>query len=553
MLYQLPTYPFLVPPELSQNSSDVYFVVVVGGGLSGLTTACALAVAGVPVVLLDEDNTVGVKGAASRGICYTQKSLEIFDKLGIYQKLVDKGIQWSIGRAYAGEHEVFSFDLNQQFSYGLQPKFINIQQFYIEMFLVNRLEELKAKGCAVDLRWLSKVVQFENSKDQAILTVETPAGSYTIQTQYVVDATGANTPFHEWLGVAVNKVFGDDRWCIADIRFPEHLPPIERITWIEASFNDNRAVWQHLMADNVWRIDYQMPANSDPDYISRPEVVADRLRKQFGDLTFELVWVGPYLYRSQCIQSLFTKNVFFVGDSVKLVSPFGARGGNSGIADADNLAWKLAAFYKQRCHANTLSAYHAERHQAALENVKVSRRTARFLRPQSPFEGLLRSAVIGLAKEFPFARLLVNTGRMALANPYQATDMNPKALNLPNLPISFFNAHNSDISTDINRLILKFDGKYLLLLWQVKMDELKNLKTLFSGYPIVILPVYTHPLSDGLGDEYLVSDILSQLYGHVRWILLRADSYVVGSGDELQHSIQTAIEKNYLLKSTKNV
>jgi 3-(3-hydroxy-phenyl)propionate hydroxylase len=73
----------------------------------------------VPAVLLDEDNTVGVKGAASRGICYTQKSLEIFHRIGIYERIAAKGIQWSVGRTFAGQDEVYAFDLKQQSQFRL--------------------------------------------------------------------------------------------------------------------------------------------------------------------------------------------------------------------------------------------------------------------------------------------------------------------------------------------------------------------------------------------------------------------------------------------------
>ena len=68
----------------------------------------------------------------------------------------------------------------------------------------------------------------------------------------------------------------DDRWCIADVRF-KTSPPAERHTWIEAPFNENRAVWQHLMADDVWRIDYQMAPDADPAYVSREDVLRERL------------------------------------------------------------------------------------------------------------------------------------------------------------------------------------------------------------------------------------------------------------------------------------
>ena len=176
--YELPEYPFQAPPEIAAGAPSHHPIVIVGGGLAGLTAACALAQYGVRAVLLDEDNTVGVKGASSRGICYTQKSLEIFDRLGIYERIAAKGVQWSVGRTFAGEHEVYSFDLRQQGGFGLsaQPPFINIQQFYIEGFLVERIQELGH----VDLRWRNRLTGFQQHADHAVLTVETPDGAYTV-------------------------------------------------------------------------------------------------------------------------------------------------------------------------------------------------------------------------------------------------------------------------------------------------------------------------------------------------------------------------------------
>src|SRR4051812_31094850 len=195
--YQLPEYPFVQPAELREGRSGHHPVVIVGAGLAGLTLACALARYGIAAVVLDEDNTVGVKGASSRGICYTQKSLEIFHRLGVYEHIARKGIQWSVGRTFAGSDEGYSFDLRQQAGYNLssQPPFINIQQFYIEGFLVERIQELGG----VDLRWCNRVTAFRQDAEGATLSVTTPAGDYELRADHVIDASGSHTPFRQWV------------------------------------------------------------------------------------------------------------------------------------------------------------------------------------------------------------------------------------------------------------------------------------------------------------------------------------------------------------------
>ncbi|NMM10734.1 MAG: NAD(P)-binding protein [Polaromonas sp.] len=546
--YALPAYPFAAPPELSTGQVVRHAVVIVGGGITGLTLACSLAHLGVASVLLDEDNTVGVKGAASRGICYTQKSLEIFHKLGIYERIAKKGIQWSVGRTFAGDDEVYSFDLRQQNNFNLstQPPFINIQQFYIEGYLVERIYEL---GHA-DLRWKSRVTAFEQNADFATLTVETPAGSYQLEADHVIDASGAHTPFHQWVGATMQTDHGDDRWCIADVRFSTH-PPVERHTWIEAPFNENRAVWQHLMADDVWRIDYQMAPNADPDYVSREDVVRERLQRQFGeDVQVEIVWVGPYAYRSRCLDQLRVGRVFFMGDTAKVVCPFGARGGNTGVADADNLAWKLAAVLRGRAHPTLLESYNDERLEAAQQNLTVTNRTARFLRPADGMERCFRNAAIGLAKQHPFARSLVNTGRMAVANTYTRSHICESTGGLSVQNVAFHWADGSQGA--VNDLLRWAAGDLLVLVFgKLPAAGIQRLRQLAAHAPVRSVQV--------LGSDDLpqarehVRDVNTRGMGHLQgachvfghaWAIVRPDGYLAATGEAVDSDLIAAVEKS---------
>lgn len=539
--YVLPEYPFVPPPEIASGQTGHHPVVIVGGGLAGLTLACSLARHGIAAVLLDEDNTVGVKGASSRGICYTQKSLEIFHRLGIYERIAAKGIQWSVGRTFAGHDEVYAFDLRQQSAYNLsaQPPFINIQQFYIEGFLVERIGQLGH----VDIRWNNRVTAFTQDADCATLSITTPAGDYQLRADHVIDATGARSPFRAWCGASVTARKGDDRWCIADVRFTKH-PPVERHTWIEAPFNENRAVWQHLMGDDVWRIDYQMAPNADPDHVSREDVVRERLARQFGaDVQVEIVWVGPYAYRSECIDQMRHGRVFFMGDSAKVVSPFGARGGNTGIADADNLAWKLAAVLQGRAAPALLDSYHEERHEAAQQNVMVTNRTARFLRPADGAERLFRDAALSLARQHEFARQFVNTGRMAVANTYTRSGACDASAGQSVQNVPFLWADRTQ--GVVNDLLRWADGRLLLLVFgEVDAQALKRLRALAGSAPLACVQVL------GPGERAGALEHVRDPQGHLKgachvaghsWALVRPDSYVAATGEAVNAALIRAI------------
>ena len=554
--YPLPVYPFVEPPELQTGQVGRCPVVIVGAGITGLSLACALAHYGVETLLLDEDNTVGVKGASSRGICYAQKTLEIFKRLGIYERLRKKGVQWSVGRTFAGTDEVYSFDLRQQQTHSLsvEPPFINIQQFYIEGFLVERIEALTQARAAgrpgVGIRWSNRVTAFEQNAEFATLSVATPMGPYTLQAEHVIDCSGSHSPFRSWCGVALNAKKGDDRWCIADVRFRKP-PPVERHTWIEAPFNEGRAVWQHLMADGVWRIDYQMQPNASADEMSCEDAVRARLNAQFSAQfgralrpdDYEIVWVGPYAYRSECLETLRHGRVFFAGDAAHVVSPFGARGGNAGVQDADNLAWKLAAVVQGRAAAELLDSYHQERQEAAQHNMLVTNRTARFLRPADGAERLFRSAAIGLARHHPFARQLVNTGRMSTPNLYTRSRVCGPSGGRPTQNVALAWADGS--KGELIDLLHWADGRLLLLVFgEVSAAAAARLRALAESDKVRCVQVI------GPGDratalEHVVDPLghlqaTCHVFGHA-WALLRPDSYLAATGESIDALLVNAL------------
>ncbi len=530
--YELPVYPYVEPAEL-RGKLGRHPVAIVGAGLTGLTLACDLALRGIPAVVLDEDDTVGVRGASSRGICYAQKSLEIFARLGIYARMLDKGVQWSVGRTFAGDDEIYSFDLKKQRAHDAseQPAFINLQQFYVEWFLVDRLYEL----ATVELRWKNRVAGIEMRNDEVLVDVETPSGRYRLAAAWLVDCTGSHSPLREWVGIKVLSNRALDRWCISDVRF-RRQPPAERWTWIEAPFNEGRAVWQHLMADGVWRLDYQMPADADADEVSRAEVVADRLRRQFGpDVDYELVWIGPYAYRSECLERFRRGRVLFAGDAAHVMSPFGARGGNSGVQDADNLGWKLALVLSGAAPERLLDSYDDERRSAAHENIRITRRTTRFLSPPNDNERMWRQAVISLARGYPFARSFVNTGRLSTPTVYAASPLHIGAHGgrpVQNVALQLPDGSRGDLVA-----LLAQAGDVLLGLLFGELDRYtaNDLERLQGEYPVRFLVVHAEEGATSTFASVIDGDgRLAQQIGAATedFALLRPDLYLAGVIEE---------------------
>jgi 3-(3-hydroxy-phenyl)propionate hydroxylase len=385
-------------------------VVIVGAGPVGLTLAIDLALRAVPVVLLDNDNTLST---GSRAICFAKRTLEVFDRLGCGDRMVAKGVSWNIGKVYFRDEQVYRFDLLPEPAHE-RPAFINLQQYYVEGYLAERAAELPL----IDLRWNNKVTGIEQQADGAVLTIETPEGDYRLAADYVCACDGSRSNLRQLLGQeAKGRVFRD-RFLIADVVMDAHLPT-ERRFWFDPTFHPGQSVLLHKQADGMWRVDFQLGWEADPVEERKPERIVPRVRALLDSIghagvQFEIGWASVYTFACQRMQSFRHGRVLFAGDSAHGVSPFGARGANSGVQDADNLAWKLAAVLSGEAPDALLDSYAREREYAADENIRHSTRATDFITPKSEVSRLFRDAVLELTKRHAFARTLVNSGRLSV-------------------------------------------------------------------------------------------------------------------------------------------
>ncbi|KIQ29215.1 FAD-dependent oxidoreductase [Variovorax paradoxus] len=385
-------------------------VVIVGAGPVGLTLAIDLALRQVPVVLLDNDNTLS---SGSRAICFAKRTLEVFDRLGCGDRMVDKGVSWNVGKVFFHDEQVYRFDLLPEPGHE-RPAFINLQQYYVEGYLVERAAALPL----IDLRWNNKVTGIAQRDDGAVLTVETPEGDYQLSAGYVAACDGSRSNLRQLLGQEAKGRTFRDRFLIADITMDAQLPT-ERRFWFDPSFHPGQSVLLHKQADGMWRVDFQLGWDADPVEERKPENITPRVRALldsigFADVQFQIGWASVYTFACQRMERFRHGRVLFAGDSAHGVSPFGARGANSGVQDADNLAWKLAAVLAGDAPDALLDSYASEREFAADENIRHSTRATDFITPKSQVSRLFRDAVLALTKRHAFARTLVNSGRLSV-------------------------------------------------------------------------------------------------------------------------------------------
>lgn len=398
--------------QASGAARRIHPVAVVGAGPVGLATAIDLAQRGVQVVLVDDDDCLS---SGSRAICFSKRSLDIFDRLGCGEAMVEKGVRWHVGKVFLKDELVYSFDLLPESGHR-RPAFINLQQYYVEGFLIERAKQLPN----LEIRWKNKVVGVERRDEcsegmaPVTLTIETPDGEYALDARYVVAADGSRSPMRRLLGLESHGRTFRDRFLIADIKMEADFPT-ERWFWFDPPFHPNQSVLLHRQPDNVWRIDFQLGWDADPVLERSPERVIPRVRALLGpDAKFEIEWVSVYTFSCLRMDRFRHGNIVFAGDAAHGVSPFGARGANSGFQDAENLAWKLEMVLSGRAPDALLDTYAQEREYAADENILNSTRSTDFITPKSAVSRVFRDAVLSLARHHEFARRLVNSGRLSV-------------------------------------------------------------------------------------------------------------------------------------------
>src|SRR6185437_13304489 len=317
------------------GTAGVYEVAIVGAGPVGLTLAIALAQFGVSVVLLDEGN---LKKEGSRAICFSKRSLEIFGRLGVAEPMLQKGVEWNVGRIYYRDKEIDCFTLSPE-KYSKYPAFINLQQYYVEKFL----EDAAGKEKNIEIRRMHKVfgleaAALENGQPggHVKLKVLSPESEYGLEAKFVIACDGSKSTIRHLMGLDMQGERFEERFLITDFIMEEGFPP-ERRFWFDPPFAPGQSVLMHKQPDNCWRLDFKLGKSADNALANDHAFIREKIKNVVGDRPFEIAWASIYSFSNKMLEKFVYGQVIFAGDAAHVLSPFGARGANSGIEDADNL------------------------------------------------------------------------------------------------------------------------------------------------------------------------------------------------------------------------
>lgn len=406
LYFSYPHFPARHVPELD-GAAARHPVAIIGAGPIGMTAALVLARYGIRSVLLDRKDTFN---DGSRALCIARPSMHILERIGAVKPFLDKALGWQFGRSYFRGEQIFRLEMPHPEGEKYLPMY-NLQQQYIEQYL----HDAVAACGLVDMRWQSELTGIEPGNDAVSLSVASPAGDYRLEADYALAADGARSPVRSQLGLRMKGENYEGKYVIADIRM-DHDFPTERRAFFEPSGNPGGTVLIHKQPENIWRVDYQLREGESEEEALREQNIRARVGAILHDIghekSWELEWWSIYSANTLCLDDYRHGRVFFIGDAAHIVPIFGVRGLNNGLADADNLGWKLAAVLNGEADETLLDSYSPERRGATLDVFANATKSTRFMTPPTRGWRLAREAGLSLSLKHEFPRGLANPRQM---------------------------------------------------------------------------------------------------------------------------------------------
>ncbi|MDI9330336.1 MAG: FAD-dependent monooxygenase [Alphaproteobacteria bacterium] len=405
-------YPQFQAPARAQDPVVPVPVAIVGAGPVGMTAALTLARWGVPCVLLDNKSTFN---DGSRAICLARQSFHIFESVGVVDAFLHQSLPYLSGRSFYRGQQILEFFMPDGPDHKYRPMY-NLQQQYTEAFLY----EAVAREPLIEVRWQSEVIEVAQDGATATLTVQDPEGSYPMCATWVLAADGARSVTRSRRGLRLKGQNFEGRYIIADIRMKRQPQgphrPVVRLALFDPDCRRGGTVLVHEQPDHIWRIDYQVTADESEEEALEEDAIRSSIAGVLADLgwtePWQLEWWSIYSANTLALDDYRDGRIFYIGDSAHIVPIFGVRGLNNGLADAQNIGWKLAMVLQGHAPEGLLDSYTPERRGATMDVFANASQSSRFMTPQTRGWALMRDAALSLALKHPFAGEFANPRNM---------------------------------------------------------------------------------------------------------------------------------------------
>jgi 3-(3-hydroxy-phenyl)propionate hydroxylase len=408
------TYPRFAAPGPDAARQGHHRVIIAGAGPIGMTAALTLAGEGVRVLLVDRKDTFN---DGSRAICIARSSFHILERIGALSPFLDKALGWTTGRSFYRGQQILEFQMPDGPDEKFRPMY-NLQQQYIEAYLWQAV----AAHPLIETRWQTEVTGVSDLEAGVAATLQDPAGSYVLTADWLLAADGARSPIRAMRGLRLKGENYEGRYVIADVQMDHDYPTIRRALF-DPVCRPGGTVLIHRQPDNIWRIDYQLRDGETAEEATREDTVRASVAAVLDEIghtgAWELEWWSVYSANTLALDDYRDGRIFFVGDSAHIVPIFGVRGLNNGLADAQNIGWKLGWVLTGRTGESLLDSYTPERRGATLDVFANATKSTRFMTPPTRGWQILRDAALSLALHEPWAGQLANPRQM---QPYTYSD-----------------------------------------------------------------------------------------------------------------------------------
>lgn len=376
-------------------SSSEGAAIVVGAGPVGLAAALALRARNVPATVIEAGGPDRTR-PGSRAIYQHRVTLEILERNvpGLGRLLAEHGLVWPTKRTLYKGREVFSRSY-KDLPDGVLPPLTSLPQVEIERLLLEACKRLD-----VDFVWDTPVASVRSDAEGVEVIAE---DDRRFGAGYVVGADGARSVVRSSIGAQFEGARADDSFVIVDVSEVDDDPlPLERVF----HYADPRVEGRNLLLvpfQGGWRVDLQCLPDDDPEQLSSDAGVKSWLSKVLPERYADRVtWVSVYRFH-QVVSDTFidpAHRVLLAGEAAHLFAPFGARGLNSGVPDAET----AAAAIQQAVNAAepavaraAVAAFNRERREAALWNRHAAGVALDYIQARRPRTKIQRGLAAALA------------------------------------------------------------------------------------------------------------------------------------------------------------
>jgi 3-(3-hydroxy-phenyl)propionate hydroxylase len=382
-------------------------IIVVGAGPVGLCLALALAQQDVAVVLVEQLSDETFLDQVPRAGSNHPATLELFDRIGLYEKLEPRGIvapkfhYWDRqeGKLIAEfDHAVLEDDT--AFPFVLQCERIKIIEEALKMAKAHPM---------IAVRMATTLTGFVQDADRVSMHVTNAAGeAETIHGSYIVSTEGARSVVRKDLGIAFEGFTYPERTLNIEVAYD-----FKRHGYTERNYISDPVEYSNLFhwkgPPDRWRVHFPTDPAADETALTRPEAMQERL-KRFLPIAGDYTICGSNLYavHQRVAEKFRIGRGILAGDSAHVNSPIGGMGLNSGVHDAFNLADKLARILRGEADDGELDRYERQRRHVAVKHTQAqTMRNKRLLEERDPavrkrnHDELRRTAEdLGLARQF---------------------------------------------------------------------------------------------------------------------------------------------------------